>query len=188
MDTSLTLLNSLKQQETEAWESFVHRYGGVIRRWAGTWKVPPDDVEDLLQDVYIRVLRQVSQFERERTGSFRAWLKVIARHCWMEVLRRASRRNDHAFLSAFGGDAESLKSLQSDLERLAERELLSQGMNHVRGCVDQRTWQAFYLTTIEGLSGGEVAERLSIPVQMVYVAKCRVKQRLVNRLKQVADH
>jgi RNA polymerase sigma-70 factor (ECF subfamily) len=187
METCLTLLDSLKQRRSDAWESFVSRYGAVIRRWAGSWKVPPDDVEDLLQDVYLKVLRRVSEFERERAGSFRAWLKVIARHCWLEVLRSASRRKDHAFLSAFAGNAESLRGLQSDLERLADQELLIRGMDHVRGFVDQRTWEAFYLTTIEGLSGAEVAERLSMPIQMVYVAKCRVKQRLANRLKQASS-
>lgn len=186
MDTSLTLLSSLKQQRSDAWERFVGCYGAIIRRWAGSWKVPPDDIEDLVQDVYFRVLRRVSDFERERTGSFRAWLKVVARHCWLEVLRRARQRRDIEFVAAFAGSSESLTALQSDLERLADQELLNRGMEHVRGCVDQRTWQAFYLTTVEGLSGAEVAERLSMPIQMVYVAKCRVKQRLVNRIKQAA--
>jgi len=49
-------------------------------------KVPVSDVDDLVQDVFIRALRRLSTLRE--TGSFGAWLAVIARNVASDYHRR----------------------------------------------------------------------------------------------------
>jgi RNA polymerase sigma-70 factor (ECF subfamily) len=50
-------------------------------------KVPVSDVDDLVQDVFIRALRRLSTLRE--TGSFGAWLAVIARNVASDYHRRS---------------------------------------------------------------------------------------------------
>jgi RNA polymerase sigma-70 factor (ECF subfamily) len=51
-------------------------------------------------------------------------------------------------------------------------------MARVRLRVAPRTWEAFRLTALEGLSGAEAARRLEMQVAAVYMAKRNVQKKL----------
>src|SRR3954471_17349915 len=50
-------------------------------------KVPPKDAEDLVQDVFLAAMRQLSGLRT--AGAFRGWLCSIARNRAMDYFRRA---------------------------------------------------------------------------------------------------
>jgi RNA polymerase sigma-70 factor (ECF subfamily) len=68
--------------------------------------------------------------------------------------------------------------LASWMEGAYERELLDQALVRVRPRVQQQTWEAFRLTTYEGLSGAEAASRLGMAITSVYKAKSNVRKLL----------
>jgi RNA polymerase sigma-70 factor (ECF subfamily) len=58
-------------------------------------------------------------------------------------------------------------------------------MNRVRRRVEPQTWEAFRLTSMEGLSGGEAARRISMKEAMVYVARGRVLKLLREEVRNL---
>lgn len=53
------------------------RFLASTRRWLTQYGVPPDEV-DLVQDVIVPVVREVSSFvHSRRRGAFRSWMKPI---------------------------------------------------------------------------------------------------------------
>jgi len=55
----------------------------------------------------------------------------------------------------------------------------------VRGQVEERTWQAFWLTTVEGKSPADVAPILGVSPTTVRTAKSRVLRRLKEQFGEL---
>jgi hypothetical protein len=62
-------------------------------------------------------------------------------------------------------------------------ELLECAPKEVQSPVETRTWEAFRLTAEEGLSGAEVADRLTMNVAAVFRVRSRVQQMLRERVE-----
>jgi RNA polymerase sigma-70 factor (ECF subfamily) len=190
--TSTTLLGRLRQEpaDQEAWTEFVRRYGPHVYRWCRRWRLQEADAQDVTQAVLVRLADRMRTFAYEPAGSFRAYLKTLARYAWYDFLE-ASKQPD-----AGVGGSDVLKRLQSVeaegdlLQRLNEQfdqELLSEAQERVRQRVELHTWEAFRLTALEGQSGADIAAQLGIKVATVYKAKSKVQQMLqeeVARLEQ----
>jgi RNA polymerase sigma-70 factor (ECF subfamily) len=176
------LLGHLRLHPTdqEAWGRFVQRYGRKIYGWARHWGLQEADAEDVTQMVLARLVVQLTTFAYDPSRSFRAWLKTLTHHAWYDFLQ--ARRPDVG--SGDSGVLESLHSvaaradLVEHLEQAYDEELLQAAMDRVRLRVTPRTWEAFRLTALEGLSGAEVAQRLKMQVAAVYMAKRNVQKKL----------
>ena len=73
-ETSNTWLNSLKEGDPRAagWMRLVEAYGPFIQGILLSRGVVREVAEDIVQNVMTVVARRLPDFERERTGSFRA--------------------------------------------------------------------------------------------------------------------
>jgi RNA polymerase sigma factor (sigma-70 family) len=84
-------LASLVEGNKAAWDSFVARFAGLIvaavRRVAG----PTGDVEDIAQEVFVRLCkddyRLMRQFDPSRAG-LSTWLTVVSRSVAHDAMRR----------------------------------------------------------------------------------------------------
>ena len=180
--TSPSLLGHLRENPTdqEAWGRFVQRYGRKVYGWARRWGLQEADAEDVTQTVLAKLVVQMRTFAYDPAQSFRAWLKTLTHHAWYDFLH--SRRPD----AGTGGSAvldvldrvEARADLVGQLEQVFDGELLQAAMARVRLRVAPRTWEAFRLTALEGLSGAEAAQRLQMQVAAVYMAKRNVQKKL----------
>ncbi len=77
--TSLSLLDRLRQAKPDAaeWRRLHDVYLPVIRSWLARVPGLHDEAQDLSQDVLVVLFRELPSFERQRNGSFRAWLRQI---------------------------------------------------------------------------------------------------------------
>jgi hypothetical protein len=73
--------------------------------------------------------------------------------------------------------------VQRDLGEAFDRELVEEAMARVQARVRPRTWDAFRLTALEGLSGAAAAERLRMKVARVFTAKSQVQQLLAEEVR-----
>jgi RNA polymerase sigma-70 factor (ECF subfamily) len=73
---------------------------------------------------------------------------------------------------------EARDDLVKHMEEQYDRELLEMASARVKLRVAPQTWEAFYLTAVEGLSGAEAAEHVGMQVSQVFVAKHRVQKLL----------
>ena len=173
--------------DVAVWEEFVTLYGPLVFRLAQHQGLQPADADDLVQEVFSAVARQIGDWlERPDRGKFRAWLIRVARNIAVNLLTRRPHGTvgrggadiDIALLSI--PDAESHMSSQFDLEY--GREVYRWAAAKVSETVASPTWQAFQLTHVEGVSIPDAAARLQVTVGQIYVARSRV----MSRLREVA--
>jgi RNA polymerase sigma-70 factor (ECF subfamily) len=185
--TSSTLLVRLQHSpsDQDAWNEFVERYGRRIRGWCCQWGLQEADAQDVTQTVLLKLLRAVQTFHYDPQQKFRAWLKTVTHHAWQDLVRGRKQ-------IAIGGDVaigDPLQSLSARddlaawMEGAYEQELLEAALVRVRPRVKEQTWEAFCLTTYEGLSGAEAAERLGIAITSVYKAKSNIQKLLEAEIR-----
>lgn len=58
--------------------------------------VPEDELDDALQEVFLRVWRHLPQYQERPTGTLQAWLATIARNYLIDRARRIATRPQSA--------------------------------------------------------------------------------------------
>ena len=90
--TSYTLLDSLKQGTgASGWPRFVSLYEPLLKRWAISQKFPPNDADDLIQEVLLKLFTALSEYEAGG-GSFRSWLFRLTVNSGHDFRRRVATR------------------------------------------------------------------------------------------------
>ena len=179
-NTSASLLGKLGQNPTNqiAWQNFANRYGPLIQQWCVRWGMKSDDGDEIAQNVMLQLSRQMAQFNYDRNGSFRSWLKTVTYRAWCDFVRQRMRQKDVA-----SGDSDVLDQLKAQeaeqdltncLENEWKSELMELAMAAVQKRIQSHTWEAFRLSALENLSGADVADKLGMKVGAVWVAKSKV--------------
>lgn len=177
--------------DAAAWEEVVSVYGPLVYRLARRQGLQPADADDLVQEVLIAVSRSVGQWlDKPERGRFRAWLFRIARNTAINFLTRPKHRPQ----SAGGSDAANTMAEypaangtphEFDLEY--RREVFRWASRQVRETVAEKTWQAFWQSTVEGRPIADVAEALGMAKGSVYVARGRVMLRLQAATRELEE-
>src|SRR5262245_23421321 len=116
--TSVSLLDRLKLARPDAsdWGRLQGSYRPLIRRWLARVPGLGDEADDLAQDVFLVVARELPRFQRRREGSFRARLRRVtvnrARGHWRRRRRRPAVGLDPAL-----GFLDRLEAPDGDLDR-----------------------------------------------------------------------
>jgi RNA polymerase sigma-70 factor (ECF subfamily) len=185
-DTSLTLIERVQKfpPDQKAWEEFVRRYQPMIRAWCLKWGLQSSDVDDVAQDVLLKLLGVMQRFQYDPSRSFSGWLKIVTQNTWNDFCN--DRRREPGQLSPEIPIAELSAAridLEQGLENLFDRDLFETALRRVAQRVKPVTWEAFRLLAVEGLSGQEVGQRLNIPVAHAFVAKNRVQKLLQEEIR-----
>jgi len=191
-NTSISLLVrvSLLPTDQAAWNEFVDRYGPRIARWGLAWGLQEADAVDVTQTVLTTLAVRLRQFQYDPARSFRAFLRKMTNDAVCDAIAASIRgrcvgtggSETHQILAGL----EAREDLVRRMEKEFDLELLETATQIVRQRVAPKTWEAFRLTTREGLSGAETAAKLGMDVDAVYQAKSRVIQSLheeVDRLE-----
>jgi RNA polymerase sigma-70 factor (ECF subfamily) len=77
---------------THAWEVFYHTYTGMLRRMAREFHLDAQQSEDLVQEVWTRVIINLSSFHwREYGAGLRGWLYTLIRNQALNFVRQKAR-------------------------------------------------------------------------------------------------
>jgi RNA polymerase sigma-70 factor (ECF subfamily) len=186
--TSRSLLFRVKANDQEAWRRLVDLYSPLVAHWYRQWGAAPDDVADLVQEVFAAVSPDLKAFRPDRPGAtFRGWLRGIARNKFSDHFRRrvaAAEGGSEALarLRRVPGDADEPDPSDSDAEVSA---LYRRALEQVRAQFEERTWQAFWRVAMEGRSPADVAAELGISPNGVRQAKSRVLRRIKEELGEL---
>lgn len=183
METSASLLERLRHAPQEAdWGQLVELYTPLIRVWMRRYSSSQQDADDVVQEVLSIVVRKLPAFERQRTGSFRTWLRSITVNCLRESWRADRFRPSAAGGSQFQQVLDQMADPNSQLSQLWNKEhdqhVLQSLLNQVRPSLPEDTWQAFKRVSVDGHTAAHVAEDLGITVNSVYIAKSRVMSKI----------
>ena len=181
--------------QPEAWSQMVSVFNPIVYRWARQAGLSGSDAADVVQDVFIAIARRIGSFERQRTqGSFRSWLATITRNRIRDSFRQQQRspggEGGTAALNRLNHLASPPVASDDDLDESIcvaslDAHLPQQVLQIVKADCDERTWQAFWLTTVMGDAAKDVAQRLEMSVASVYQAKSRILRRLRQRLDEL---
>ena len=123
--------------------------------------VRPDDVADVVQEVFIIVHRRLG--EVVLSTSVRAWIYGICARCCANYRRRALTRREQLYSDPPDRSAEDCRTAD-DNERVSAR----LDLERVLGTLDEHQRAVFLLYEVEELSMPEVAEALGIPLSTAY--------------------
>jgi RNA polymerase sigma-70 factor, ECF subfamily len=184
-DTRPTLIARLHNaSDATAWVEFCAIYEPTTYRIARKLGLQDADAREVTQNVLLSVSRKIDRFDLSKDGRFRNWLAQIARNAAIDQLRRRNK-------SAVGG-SDFMRQMSQQPTAATEMELFDTearrqqflwAADQVRHQVDQSTWQAFWMTAVDGQSGEWVARQLDMSVGAVYVARCRTLARIKHLLE-----
>jgi RNA polymerase sigma-70 factor (ECF subfamily) len=189
--TPLSLLERARANEAEAWGRLVELYRPVVLFWARRGGVGAGEAEDVAQEVFAAVAAGLARFHRDRPGdTFRGWLRVITRNAVLQQRRRGRGQP-----CAEGGSA-ALAQMQEladplggpDAEEAQEvGQVYRRALEQVRGQFEERTWQAFWRTAVDGRAPVLLAEELGMSEAGIRQAKSRVLRRLRQEMGELLE-
>jgi RNA polymerase sigma-70 factor (ECF subfamily) len=189
--TPLSLLERAKANDQQAWRGLAALYRPLVQFWCRQAHCPAAEIEDITQEVFAAVAAGLSSFHHDRPGdTFRGWLRGITRNQVLLYFRR-----NHGRPKAEGG-SEALGRLQEVTDPLAGSpedeaaevsQLYRRAVAQVKNEFEERTWQMFWRTVIEGRSPLALAEELGVTPAAVRQAKSRVLRRLRQEMGELLD-
>jgi RNA polymerase sigma-70 factor (ECF subfamily) len=191
-ETPISLLERLRlQPDSASWRRFVDLYAPLIRDWLRRYALQPAEVDDIVQEVLVVLVRELPQFRHDlRRGAFRRWLRGVLvnrlRVCWREHRIRP--------ITVTCGSEDILGQLEdpeSSLSRLwdeeHDRHVAHRLLELIAPEFEAVTWQAFKYLVLEGRGTAEVATLLSISANAARIAKSRVLKRLREEMDGLID-
>jgi RNA polymerase sigma-70 factor (ECF subfamily) len=156
------LMVRVQQGDWDALATLLGRQEGPLFAFFHRLGCDPNSIEDLVQEVMIRIYEGRQRYDPARP--FSPWLYGIARHVWKDHLRRQGR------LWAFFRAVESVEDLASPVADPLERRQAGEEVERVRRAL-QRLPEEQRVTLIlrhyHGLTYEEIAEALGLPLGTV---------------------
>ena len=186
-DTRLSLILRIQDgADDEAWEEFVEIYQPLVQRIVQRRNLQYADAVEVTQEVLSRVAQSIRQWNPDHQKStFRGWLYRITRNLTIDFLRQASRDRLRAGDGTSLSDvAEPSESESMEFRAEYERQLFHWAAERLKPRIKTRNWDAFWMSTVEGLPIEQVAQRLGIECGTIYVARSRIMSRLSQLIQQ----
>ncbi len=154
------VLRAIAAEDRQAFVELFGRFAGRIKGFLMRSGATEADAEEVVQDVMVSIWRRASTFDPERAGAA-TWIFTIARNRRIDLVRKSRRPEPDPRDPLFQPEPEP-----QGVERIsaAERELrVREGLATLAPEQRRVLVAAFY----EGLSHGEIAARLDLPLGTV---------------------
>jgi RNA polymerase sigma-70 factor, ECF subfamily len=171
--------------DEEAWRRLVHLYTPLLFSWARRAGQDEHAAADLVQEVFMILLRTLPTFKSDGRGKFRGWLRTIMLNKLRDRKRREAREEKAAARLAPASEAPDMAELFWEGEY--QRELTRRALQLMQEEFASSTWKACWETVVVGRPSPEVAAELGITENAVYIAKCRVLRRLRHELSGLVE-
>lgn len=175
-EETASLTHGLSCCDERAWREFHERYYPQLHGLALARGVANCDAPEIVQGVYLRVLRHPKVFRD--AGSFEAWLACLTR---CEVIDSARRKGRRTWLNErFQQWQESRRSTAEDLarEKLEEAMLV----------LDENERTLIREHYLNGWSQEKLAEQHQVSVKAVESKLARLRKRLRQSLEKLATN
>lgn len=139
------------------------RYAGVVHAAAMRVLRDPGAAEECTQDVFVSVWRHAATFDPDR-ARFSTWLFAIARNRALELARRRTARPLELHADAPEPTADEATP---DASSAVERRDVSERVAEAIASLPDDQASVIRLAYFDGLSHGEIATRLGVPLGTV---------------------
>ena len=177
-------------QNNAAWEQFIDLYTPLVFTHCRGRGLQEADAADVSQEVMRAVAAAIRRFEYDRArGAFRTWLLTVTRSKLNNFF------SSHARIPVAVGDTAMQEKLENvpppdegeEWEHEFRQRLFQYTAEKIRDEFQEKTWLAFWQSTVENKPVDQVAALLGLSVGAVYIARSRVTARLRARISQLSD-
>jgi RNA polymerase sigma-70 factor (ECF subfamily) len=191
--TRASLLLRLRDpHDKEAWGQFVQLYAPVVYGFARQRGLQDADAADLMQEVFRSVAGAAGRLDYDpKRGSFRGWLYTVTRnkiYTFLDGQRRQVRGSgDPAAQTLLEEQPGPEDGTGAQWDQEYERSAFAWAAERVRRKFHEATWQAFWMTAVEGKAPRDAGRQLGLSTGAVYVAKSRVIARLREEIRELEE-
>lgn len=154
----------------------------VIRQLRVAAALGPYDVEDHLQEVWLKVFKNLGAFDLGRNVKFSTWLYTVVRnHCFDQQRRKQLKCTSLDQPCGGGGEGEWLQAREST-ERTVFLKEFGAALKRALLALPRELRRIFKLREIQGLEFHAIAEVLHLPVGTVKSRHYRAIDRLRGKL------
>ena len=177
--------------DQQAWQQLVaaqhRRIYAICFRFTGS----PMDAEDLTQDVFLKVYRNLASFDTQK-GSFQTWITTLARNLLVDHFRRTRlERASESLDAGFDGEpdgptmgdrlADTRKGQEQHVAGLQLKVMIQEALKEL----SPELREAVILRDLEDMDYREIAEVLRIPEGTVKSRISRGRGELARLLKRI---
>lgn len=167
-----------------AWDLIVRRYRQRVFRVAYTFVGRHEEAEDLTQEIFLKVFRALSTFDRR--ANFQTWLVSVARNLCIDHYRRVRKERetfDRGVDVADLAPAATGPDPVAQLQRVDRRELLRLALREVPAVLRE----AVVLRDMQELTYDEIARRLALPAGTVKSRISRGRRELARQIARLRE-
>lgn len=179
IETPTSLIFRIRDpSDSRSWREFVSLYGPLIRSLLRHFNVPRDDIEDVCQEVFAKVIRALPTFEWEpKRGRFSTWLWKVVYNAATDYFRR---KNREAKVQQGYEQKVAEEDLPPDESWLQEcrQHVLKYALEKVRAESNPTVWYCFEQYFLKGRPAHEIACEMGIERNTVYVYASRTLDRI----------
>ncbi|MEL7215209.1 MAG: sigma-70 family RNA polymerase sigma factor [Pseudomonadota bacterium] len=154
------LLSRIAEEDRLAFVELFERFAGRVKAFLMRWGMPGDQAEEAAQEVMVSIWRRAKTFDPQKAGAS-TWIFAIARNRRIDMIRRATRPEPDPNDPLFQPDPEPDGSAALSA---SEREVV---VRDAIANLPEAQREIVHLAFYEGLSHGECAERLDVPLGTV---------------------
>ncbi len=189
--TRVTLLQKLKDNHDDAaWADFAYYYRNYIFNIARRMNLGHDDANEIVQLVLLKSWNKLSEFKYDsEKGRFRGWLCRVTGNEIRNYYRDQKKRyvSIEEFKTEDGRNTLE-QFTEPEIDKIAEEEwedyVPKLAWKNIQGSFEdnaRKTYEMF----LEGKSPEEIASKLGISKNTVYVHKNRIKEKLLPEIKRL---
>jgi RNA polymerase sigma-70 factor, ECF subfamily len=183
MDTDSDLIDKIIQGDKRLYEGIIRKYNQRLYRIARSFIKDEDEIEDVMQETYIKAYQHLKQFEGK--SQFSTWITRILINQANHSLNKEKRVKNHIVTSS-----EDIPDIKPSSEPTPDQNLMNDEMKkYLEQAIDElpdSLRSVYIMREVEGLSVNETSEALSISIENVKTRLHRAKSTLKDSLFEKA--
>jgi RNA polymerase sigma-70 factor (ECF subfamily) len=178
----LRLIEAYRAGRREAFDELVRSYDAHVRRILGQLSAPAGDIEDLAQEVFLRIFRNLRHFRGQ--SSFYTWLYRITVNVFFDHNKKRKRADVRlARLQSAVGDASELNRGTDDPYYACYDALTQENFERAIDSLPEAFRAVVAMREVDDLSYEEIAVQTGISVGTVRSRLSRARARLKTLLR-----
>ena len=182
------ILRARGDEESPAWEELLSYYEPFVSMVLQRMGFRGEDLEDLRQQVFVKLWNGLEKYEKRDAVRFRSWLSSLIRNAATDWMRRHAKTEKSLSLDEPGA-MEQLKlgnvpEVEEQIEEEWRNYLVKVAMERIKEVFTGNAFEVFALT-LEGKSVEEISSELGLRTDSIYVLRNRVKGRLQREIQQL---
>ena len=171
--------------DQNAWELIVHQYWRKVFNIAYKFVGKHDEAEDLTQDIFIKIFKSLSTFDRR--ANFQTWLISVSRNLCIDHYRSVRKERETIDRQVDPNELTPASTDPGPMAALEQRDRVTL-LRQALGQLPDTLRTAVLMRDIQEMSYQEIADKLGLPEGTVKSRINRGRNELARHVKKQGAH